>query len=98
MIARSMLSSDNPNWQTPETVLERVRIMGPIRLDPATVTSNPTRADYINTPGRDGLVVPWTLGAGGLIYLNPPYGRTIAKWCEKAIMEWSAVSPLIPGT
>ena len=27
---------------------------------------------------------------GAVCYMNPPYGRTIGKWMEKAVNEWRA--------
>lgn len=53
------------DWQTPEHVLERVRVLAPggrIALDPATAPSNPTRALRYCAPGE---MSQWHLGKGG---------------------------------
>jgi hypothetical protein len=73
------------DWQTPELVLERVRRVAPIGLDPCTVRSNPTGAEYIRTPScdPDGLRTNWT-EFNGLVYVNPPYIRT---WYDKILKE-----------
>ena len=34
-------------------------------------------------PSQDGLLIPW----GGRCFINPPYGKAIRLWLEKAILE-----------
>jgi hypothetical protein len=69
-------SSDRSDWQTPDEVLERVRRVEPIALDPCTTADNPCRAKAICVPpgeaGKyasvevgcemvvDGLASPWS--------------------------------------
>jgi hypothetical protein len=93
------MSSGSGDWQTPACVLERVRKVGPIALDPCTTRGNPTRAFSIclergPRPGDDdrvhidGLAVAWVdaLAAGkldGLVYVNCPYGRAISQWTKR---------------
>jgi hypothetical protein len=91
-VRESMASSENPNWQTPEFFLERVRHVGPIALDPCTTPENNTRAKYFCVPTEmytgqpgeypDGLAWDWN-AFGGLIFCNPPYGRHIPPWIKK---------------
>ena len=81
----ALLSSKNMNWQTPESFLDLVRQLDVIGLDPATTKSNPTKAVHIYTPDEDGLSQPWT--GKGLVYCNPPYGRSLPKWIKKASIE-----------
>lgn len=73
------------DWQTPDRVLELVRQMGPIGLDPCTSEDNPTAAENYFTEFHDGLGECWR--GFGLIYENQPYGRTIGRWVDKAIAE-----------
>ncbi len=83
-----LTSSANANWQTPECVLERVRAIGPIVLDPCTVDANPCDATVIITPPDDGLALPWAEGLiTGLTYVNCPYGRPLPKWVNKCAIE-----------
>lgn len=78
-------SSNNMNLCTPPEVLEAVRRMGPIGLDPATNGSNPTGARaFYNPPSYNGLELPWYCGEGEVVYFNPPYGRQIGQWTQKA--------------
>ena len=79
---QSRTASSSDEWQTPERVLELVRTVNRIALDPCTTKSNPVGADecyYL--PKHDGLLLRWSVGAG-LNYVNPPYGRAIAGWVE----------------
>jgi len=78
-------------WQTPELVLEHVRAVDEIALDPCTNSTNPTRAKRIITPEQDphGLLADWwVIADGGLAYCNPPYGRGHAHaWAAKIVHE-----------
>ena len=70
-----MSSKRNPeakdDWQTPECVLERVRRIDRIGLDPASCPGNPTGARVHLTPKQDGLSCTWK--NSGLVWVNPPY-------------------------
>lgn len=78
-------------WETPELVLDRVRGVGEIALDPCTNSTNPTQAKRIITAESDpdGLLSEWKVRAdGGLCYVNPPYGRGhAARWAVKIVLE-----------
>ncbi len=71
-------------WQTPEDVLELVREVGVIDLDPCTVMDNPTFANYPLTPEDDGLSAYWP--GFGLVYINFPYSQASA-WAKKIVHE-----------
>jgi len=79
------------DWQSPETILKRVRAVGDIALDPCTNSTNPTRAPQFITAESDpdGLLSEWKVRAdGGLTYCNPPYGRGHADaWACKIVHE-----------
>jgi phage N-6-adenine-methyltransferase len=48
------------------------------------------------TPADDGLTQPWT----GVCWMNPPYGRTIGQWIEKAYrsaLDGATVVCLVPA-
>lgn len=72
-------------WLTPEWVLELVRKVGPIGLDPCTEMSNPVDAQYFWAAG--GTEQPWNTFGKGLVYVNPPYGRALSEWSKKIIEE-----------
>jgi len=75
---------------TPIWILDLVRAMGPIALDPC---SNPwsmvgAEVSYSARRGVDGLATPWdfvlrTLEIQGSIFVNPPYSKP-GPWCDAA--------------
>jgi len=85
----ALLASERHDWQTPELVLELVRKLGPILLDPCTTDDNPCGAvaRYVT----QGLDLGWSCwadtGQSGLVFVNPPYGRQLGAWVEKATSE-----------
>lgn len=94
-------SSDSVEWYTPRELFETIAAEhGPFDLDPCADPRSPiwplvpahwTRED-------DGLAQAWH----GRVFLNPPYGRAIAKWTHKAALEVAAgraslVACLVPA-
>lgn len=75
------------SWQTPEWVLDRVRAIDDIALDPCAGADTEIGADNYRGPdakGRiDGLQATW---AGGLVFANHPYSKP-APWLKKAAIE-----------
>ena len=81
------------SYTTPPALVERVRsVLGEIELDPATTVDNPVGATRFYTPADDGILQPWN---GARVFLNPPFGRTIRLWVEKAMREAAAGSPVV---
>lgn len=87
-------SSNDHSWQTPDVVLDAVRQVGPIVLDPATTAANPTGATRIHTPDDSGLEASWFKRSQvgrpirqGLVFLNCPYGAAARIWVAKAVGE-----------
>lgn len=93
--ARVAGSTSSDDWQTPPAVLERVRRVRPIGLDPCGSPDNPTGAQINLYPPRDdGLTVPWHPPAFTLVYVNPPYS-TVAAWASKVVREAAADNEII---
>lgn len=95
---KTLHSSNRHDWQTPDWILDRVNLIAPIALDPCTTIENPTRAWNLYTKETDGLAQEWTattLQFDGLVYVNPPYGRELAKWSTKIIAEAKIGAPII---
>jgi len=66
-------------WFTPQEI---VTTLGPFDLDPCTQTFRPhdTAARHIcEDAGQCGMASKWE----GRVWLNPPYGKEIAKWLGK---------------
>ncbi len=61
-----LFSRSRDDWQTPEIVLQRVRRVNKISLDPCTTPTNPTKAEMwastceIDFSAKDGLQIPWS--------------------------------------
>lgn len=85
------------NWDhytTPEHVLERVRMVGPILLDPCSngASTVGARMSLNGAVLYDGLATPWhdidTYDGLSLVYVNPPYSRgQIGRWSKKIVDE-----------
>lgn len=91
---QALLSSAKHDWRTPPEILDLVRQLGPIRLDPCTTLDNPVGALFFSTAETDGLSVSWQrIGdnpiGSGLVYVNPPYGRALKPWSQKIWQEGS---------
>lgn len=71
----------NDRWLTP---LPMLRALGEFDLDPCGAPGHPT-AREVWTPEEvgDGLSLPWE----GRVWLNPPYGRTMADWMRQMALH-----------
>jgi len=73
-------------WFTPTTIKqELIEEFGVFDLDVATAPSNPMDALRFFTKEDDALIQEWE---GENVYMNPPYGRIISKFVDKALNEW----------
>ena len=64
------------DWLTPPSLLSQIKETWGEFFDPCPYPR----------PGWDGLSIPWN----GAVFVNPPYGRDVSKWLEKAITEIGA--------
>lgn len=71
--------SDTDDWATPQDFFDRLDDEFHFELDVCANYEN-TKCYRYYTVGEDGLHLPWT----GVCWLNPPYGRTIGAWMQKA--------------
>jgi phage N-6-adenine-methyltransferase len=82
-LSRVHFSSATPEWETPQTLFDELdRIFGGFTLDPCATSENAKCSRYFTT-ADDGLIQHWT----GKVFMNPPYGREIGRWVEKAWRE-----------
>lgn len=82
-------SSATDLWATPQkTFNELNEKYGPFQLDVCATDENAKCAAYF-TESTDGLKADWNIAPEGntRCYMNPPYGRTIGRWVEKAYQE-----------
>ena len=77
-------SSKSDEWETPQELFDRLAVLfGPFTLDPCATPANAKCAKFY-TSDDDGLAQPW---ANECVFMNPPYGRVIGQWIEKAYHE-----------
>lgn len=77
-----MFSSKTDLWETPQDLFDRLDAEFGFDLDACALPQNAKCAAYY-TPEQDGLSQPWD----GVVWCNPPYGRNIGKWVQKAHEE-----------
>lgn len=86
---QAMTSSVNEHWNTPKGILEPIKkAMGPVLLDPCSNSHSLVRAKtewFGPEINKDGLKESWQVG--GIVFVNPPYGRKIRQWTKKIAAE-----------
>lgn len=81
----ALLSSKKMDWCTPQDFFDALNAEFDFALDAAATDKTAKCAQYF-TPETDGLKSSWKV-AGGTVFCNPPYGREIGKWVQKAYEE-----------
>ena len=77
-------SSETDLWATPQDTFDALNAeFGPFDVDVCAVAGNAKCARFY-TPETDGLAHDW---APSRCWMNPPYGRKIARWMCKAWEE-----------
>jgi site-specific DNA-methyltransferase (adenine-specific) len=71
-LPRALFTSARGDWKTPAALYRVLDAEFAFDFDPCP-----------SEPAFDGLAVPW----GNRNYVNPPYGRKIGGWIDKAISE-----------
>ncbi len=77
---KALFSSLRNNWKTPARFLEELDKEFHFIFDPC-----PTNPEF------NGHEIEW----GDVNFVNPPYGREISKWCEKAFNEWKTGKTIV---
>lgn len=77
-------STGNDEWETPWDFFNQLHQRYLFRLDPCATHKN-HKCDFYFTKSSDGLQQDWS--KYGSVFMNPPYGRPIAKWIKKAYEE-----------
>jgi len=76
-------SSKSAEWDTPDDFFVRLNSKYCFTLDPCATEQN-AKCDKYFTMEDDGLAQDW---GGETVFVNPPYGRGIGVWVEKAHKE-----------
>lgn len=78
-----MFSSKSNEWDTPKDFYEKLNEEFNFNLDPCSTHEN-AKCEKHYTILEDGLKQDW---GGHTVFMNPPYGRDISKWVQKAYEE-----------
>lgn len=89
MITDGMLTSKTDLWSTPQEVFDKLDAEFHFTCDVCALPENAKCARYY-TPTDDGLTQRWS----GVCWMNPPYGKVIGKWMQKA---YEASLPTVTG-
>jgi phage N-6-adenine-methyltransferase len=73
------LSSACDLWGTPRDLFDALDAEFGFEVDVCALPNN-AKCERFFTPEDDGLTQDWR----GVCWMNPPYGRTIGQWVEKA--------------
>lgn len=79
MVDKVLFSSATDLWATPQKLFDALHARYGFSAD-VCATSENAKCPTFFTPEQDGLAQQWT----GVCWMNPPYGRDIGKWVQKA--------------
>lgn len=88
-------SSLTGEWETPQELFDVLDREFAFTLDVCATPKN-AKCDQFFTQEDDGLSKTWT----GVCWMNPPYGRKIERWVQKAFasaVEGATVVALVPA-
>ena len=80
----ALFSSQTDDWETPQWLFDQLNEEFYFGLDVCASAEN-TKCLYFFDKKTDGLRQNW--GGRGTIWCNPPYGREISAWVQKAAEE-----------
>lgn len=92
-----MFSSKTDLWETPQDFFDRLNDEFHFNVDVCATPEN-AKCDKYFTKENDGLSQSW--GMGHTCWCNPPYGREIGKWVQKAYLssrDGNTVVMLLPA-
>jgi phage N-6-adenine-methyltransferase len=82
MVKPQLFSSATDEWETPQFLFDGVNAEFGFDLDVCATPGN-AKCKRFFTKEDDGLTQPWS----GTCWMNPPYGRAIGRWMQKAYEE-----------
>lgn len=95
MNTQVMFSSEDMTWATPQDFFDMVNEEFNFNTDVCATKSN-AKCKHFYSPKEDGLSQSWE----GNCWMNPPYGKELKTWIEKASLEslkGATVVALIPA-
>lgn len=92
MNTEAMFSSKTDLWETPQDFFDKLNEEFHFQTDVCALPEN-AKCKHFYTPEQDGLAQEWN----GSCWCNPPYGRQIGKWVQKASGSKATTVMLIPA-
>jgi phage N-6-adenine-methyltransferase len=92
---RIHFSSATDLWATPQWLFDLLDAEFDFNIDVCALPENAKCRRFLS-PQDDGLLRPWK----GTCWMNPPYGRTVERWVQKAhqsALEGATVVCLLPA-
>ncbi len=89
-------SSKTDDWATPQAFFDHLKLEFPFSLDPCASPENAKCLKFY-TAAENGLKQDWS---NDIVFCNPPYGREIGKWMQKAFessRQGATVVCLVPS-
>ena len=83
-ITKGLFTSDSNEWETPQYVFNELNKEFNFDIDVCATEGNAKCFNYF-TKRQDGLKQNWWGFKSA--FMNPPYGKEIGKWMEKAYKE-----------
>ena len=83
MVDDALFSSKSSEYETPQWLFNRLDYFYHFTLDAAATAENTKCLRFI-TKAENSLVQTWY---NERVWLNPPYGRGVGKWLDKAVQE-----------
>lgn len=81
-INKGLMSSNTDQWATPQNLFDEINKEFDFTLDACASKWNYKHQNYFDK-GINALEQNWI----GTVWMNPPYGREIGKWMQKAYQE-----------
>jgi len=91
-----MFSSEDTSWETPSLLFNTLNSEFNFTLDPCC-TKSTAKCNKYYTEKENGLIQDWSQD---VVFVNPPYGRQVKFWVEKAFNEYikgATVVMLLPA-
>ncbi len=82
MNTQTLFSSKTDMWETPQDFFDKLNAEFNFDVDVCATDDNAKCSTYY-TKEQDGLSIDWK----GVCWCNPPYGKEIGRWVEKAYMS-----------
>jgi len=91
MLNKALFTSNPEEWETPQDFFDELNKEFNFTLDPCANHHNAKCGMYF-TRQEDGLERNWWYWVGNekrhhRVFMNPPYGRQVGKWVQKAYEE-----------